>query len=276
MRFVLDPAHAGTSGRAPLRSGSNPSAPRRDNTPPSTTERNVAPSPSPRRSATRRKSTRPPRRELTPESAPRPAPSPPAARLESLAASPGHRASSEQCRFCTVIPRPAFRSPADTTRYSASISGKIICRTFTRDVLSGPARSSSGSQSRNLCTIRKISSADSCVCATCSVRVPGRVSVFRKKRAAVQVVIPSCRAFSTMLRSPRRRSKARCAALAQSGSVPPSRVLTRSRDSVNAIPTLRPHNAAGHWSRIIPKRTSSARSIDAKGCAHSLQWPCSC
>jgi len=65
------------------------------------------------------------------------------------------------------------------------------------------------------------SKAASCVCATSSVSVPGRVIVFRKNRAAAQVVIPICRAFNTIFRSPRRRSKARCTALAFNGAVRP-------------------------------------------------------
>jgi hypothetical protein len=82
--------------------------------------------------------------------------------------------------------------------------------------------------------MRKISSADSCVCATSSVSVPGRVIVFRKNRAAAQVVSPICRALSTMLRSPRRRSNALCTALARRNAVLPSRVLTRSSCSASA------------------------------------------
>jgi len=62
-------------------------------------------------SATARESIRPPRPVSTPGSAPHLAPSPHAARPASPAGSPGQRASSEQCRFCTVSPRPAFRSP---------------------------------------------------------------------------------------------------------------------------------------------------------------------
>ncbi len=53
----------------------------------------------------------------------------------------------------------------------------------------------------------KISSAACCVCATCNVSVPGWVMVFRKKRAAVQVVIPNWRAFRTMFCRPRRLFK---------------------------------------------------------------------
>ncbi len=156
------------------------------------------------------------------------------------AGSPGQRASSEQCRFCTVIPRPAFRSPADTTRYCESISGNTICRVLSRDVLSGPRRNSSGRHSRNRCTMRKISSAASWVCATSSVSVPGRVIVRRKNRAAAQVVNPICRAFRTMFCLPRRRSNSLCAAFARNPAVRPSRVLTFRSRAASSMATVRP------------------------------------
>jgi len=180
------------------------------------------------------------------------------------AGSQGQRASSEQCRFCTVNPRPAFLSPADTTLYCASSSGNTSCRTFARDVLSGPSRSSNGSQSRNRRTILNISSAASCVWATSSVNVPGRVIVFRKNRAAAHVVKPIWRAFNTIFRCPRRLSKLRCATLARSGAVQPSRVLTKSSLSAKAIPTVLPPRLAGRLSRILPNRSSSSRSISAR------------
>ena len=56
--------------------------------------------------------------------------------------SPGQRATSEQCRFCTVSPRPAFRSPAETTRYCESISGKTICRDIGAGRPQAPSRNS--------------------------------------------------------------------------------------------------------------------------------------
>src|SRR5581483_2432263 len=112
------------------------------------------------------------------------------------AASPGQRATSEQCRLWMVSPRPALASPAVSTRYSLSRRGNTICRALAREVISAPARKPSlpsprkrgGRFSRKRWTTRKISSAARWSCATCTVRVPGRVMVCRKKRAATRVV----------------------------------------------------------------------------------------
>ena len=57
----------------------------------------------------------------------------------------------------------------------------------------------------------KIASADSWLCATCTVSVPGRVIVCMKNRAAIYVVIPTCRAFSTMFRLLHLREYSCCA-----------------------------------------------------------------
>ena len=109
--------------------------------------------------------------------------------------------------------------------------------------------------------MRKISSAASCVCATSSVNVPGRVMVFKKNRAAAQVVNPICRAFRTMFCRPRRRSNSRCAAFALSAAVLPARVLTLSHCAASAMPTVRPPRLDGRSSRIPPSRSSSCPSI---------------
>ncbi len=150
-------------------------------------------------------------------------------------ASPPHRPASSltslQCRFCTLSPRPAPTSHALATRYSLSSSGNTICPAFARLRTNGPSQQSPGSSSHIRCTMRKIDSAASCVCATCSVSVPGLVIVRRKNRAATQVVIPICLAFSTMFCRPRRSSNLRCAAFGTSAVTRPSRFRTRSTSS---------------------------------------------
>ena len=189
--------------------GQRRSAPRppRDSAAPSTTERSAAPFPSRGPSATPRKSSRPLPAASTPEPSPLSAPTPRESRQVS-AASPGQRASSQQCRFCTVMPAPRIsvspRSPRDTAHRSPETQSAAHS---PAPVFSGPSRNPSGSQSRNRCTMRKISSAASCVCATSSVSVPGCVIVLRKNRAAAQVVSPICRALSTMFLFPRFSSK---------------------------------------------------------------------
>ncbi len=51
--------------------------------------------------------------------------------------------------------------------------------------------------SQNRRTIRKMSSADSLSWVTCMLRVPGLEIVWTKNLAAMYVVTPTCRAFST-------------------------------------------------------------------------------
>ena len=108
--------------------------------------------------------------------------------------------------------------------------------------------------------MRKISSAASCVCATSSVSVPGWVIVFRKKRAAAQVVSPICRAFSTIFRSPRRRSKARCAAFAFSGAVLPLPRPHQQQLLGQRHPHRPPPQARRTLVQDLPKRSSSSLS----------------
>ena len=115
-----------------------------------------------------------------------------------------------------------------------------------------------------------ISSAACCVCATSSVNVPGHVIVFRKNRAATQVVIPIWRAFSTMFRRPRRFSNAVCARFALSGVVHPSRVLTSSNFSVSAMPIVRPFNLDGRSSRSFPNRSNSFISKESRRILYPL------
>ncbi len=100
------------------------------------------------------------------------------------------------------------------------------------------------------CTIRNIDSAASRVCATCRVRVPGLLIVRRKNLPATQVVMPICRAFSTIFCLPRRSSNLRCAAFATKAFTHPS----RSRD---AQPVRRSSYHQGgfafHLTRYLPK-----------------------
>ncbi len=65
-----------------------------------------------------------------------------------------------------------------------------------------------------------------------SVSVPGRNSVRRNIRPATHVLIPICRAFSTMFPRPRRRSNSLCARFARRGTIRPS--LFRIRNSRSA------------------------------------------
>ncbi len=77
--------------------------------------------------------------------------------------------------------------------------------------------------------MRKISSAASCVCATCTVKVPGRVIVLRKNLAATHVEIPICLAFSTMFFGPHLNSNSLWAALLSSFTSRPCLSRTRSK-----------------------------------------------
>src|SRR5271163_1218834 len=100
-------------------------------------------------------------------------------------------------------------------------------------------------------------SAASWVCATCTVSVPGWVMVLRKNRPATQVVIPICRALSTIFDCPRRRSYSRCARFARSGTRFPRRSRTRRSDSARKTPIVSEDRGAGP-SRSRPKRSKSA------------------
>jgi hypothetical protein len=71
--------------------------------------------------------------------------------------------------------------------------------------------------------MRKMDSAASRVWATCTVSTPRAQMVLRKKRAAIQVVMPIWRALTMMFCRPRVRSNWSCAGLGMRGLSQPLR-----------------------------------------------------
>ena len=117
----------------------------------------------------------------TPARSLHPEPPPPAATPAFPRPPRAQRETSEQCRLWMVIPRPALSS-AVSTRYSLSSFGNTIWRMLERDFTSAPQCTRAlGSFSQKRCTMLKIACADSSLCATCTVSVPGRVMVCNKK-----------------------------------------------------------------------------------------------
>jgi hypothetical protein len=154
-----------------------------------------------------------------------------------------------------VRPRPALRSPAVSTRYSLSISGNTIRCALLCAFCSAPAPSDSGSSARKRCTMRKICSAASWVCATCTVTVPGCVIVRKKNCPAIHVLTPIWRALSTMFLRLAFSSYKRCAGLAARATLRPSRFLILRTVSASArAASLSVSSCSPRWIRsfLVP------------------------